>query len=152
MTQQQFEKLKAGQQITLTKNADVLHGHGIQRALAGTTQTILRIHNAGATPTDRRVAIQEPLYGGETWLMATDIDSGTLEKAPKFSRKDIEALMIKGADNLLKAEMNVRIQTVRSAIQAAGAIKDHNAQMKVVAEQLRQIKLIRAAIREKVSN
>lgn len=149
MNQKQFNNLKVGSIVTMTQDKALLEKHGISIRHSGLAFTI--------TKTDfgnNRVWTPDPHYGGDMYLLPDDIVdiTGKVPKAPKFSRKDVEEFMVKGADSLLKSEMNNRIGAVRTAIQAAGSLKDHSANMKIVVEQLRQIKLIRAAIREKASN
>lgn len=148
MTQKTFQTIKAGQTVRLTQDAGILSMHGVPTRQAGKEVVITK-----ADPGNNKMVYVDAAYGSEVYLLPEDImeivdKSG---KTAKFCKKSVEEIMILGANNLLKNEMTARIQTARTALQAAGAIKDHKEQMKIVAEQLRQIKLIRAAIRENIT-
>jgi hypothetical protein len=148
MNQKQFVKLTAGSQVRLTQDHATLDVMGLPHEIAGQTVVVRRTDFS-----NNQVVFGHPknpnnsnydLYATPNCFTDTTL---VKIKAPRFSRTDVAKMQVTGSNNLLKSELVQRISQARIDLQLAGVPKDFAKQLKLVNEQIRQAKLIRAAIK-----
>lgn len=90
------------------------------------------------------------LVAGEWYAHYDSIDyvvPGKHGKPAKFGKKDVEAIAFGAGQEKLKSSLTERVQQARRELETAAKSDLFNTQMKKVAEQLRQAKLIRSYIK-----
>lgn len=141
MTQQEALTLKAGDKILLPPNKhNEIVNFGVESKFVGTIQTVARIDTGN-----------DYIYfnGGANALNASMIERvkiGKPLKPAKFSRSDVLEFARQGSNTKLQSELAQRLNNCRTHITNAAKPEEFHKEIKLMVEQLRQAKLIRAAI------
>lgn len=155
MNQKEFNKIKVGDRLQFVPNQTTL----IQAYGAENVPHILT--NPPVTKLDfgnNRVYIKAPTnttsgYTAQDWWVQPEwvlnvLPTTTKTKKPsRFSKSDVVEFARLGSNDKLKSEMATRLNSARNHLFAAIKPEDFNKEMRNVSEQLRQAKLIRAAIK-----